>query len=220
MEKITVGKILAQVVKQNTRKKFEDFRNYTLVVESKFSQDKSKLEVQYHKQSKDLTDEELHYIHDYFSDEYHQIENIYIGMYRKSTLISIYTLLESSLHDLCEHLCRLNAYSESVTESRGEGVKRSINYLKKWAGVDITPINSSWAHISSMAKLRNCIVHCDGKISTYKLKKDIENIVCNNNDLSLVDVGRLSLNRRYLDVTINEIEVLLDSIYAQTLNVT
>ncbi|HDY7823454.1 TPA: hypothetical protein RQK13_004358 [Vibrio vulnificus] len=219
-KKTNMKKTLAQVVRRITQYRLEEFRLYTLELEGKFTSDKNKLEAEYQNAQKGLSTEELHYIDDYFSDEYHQIENVHVNIYRKSTLVAVYTLLETSLHDLCGHLKRLNDYPVCVTDLRGEGVVRSILYLQKLASLDLTPVNASWSHIQAMNKLRNCIVHCDGNITSYKSRNSIENIASQNSALSLVDDTKLRIERDYIDKTIDEVEKLLNFIYSQTLNIT
>ncbi|APX05897.1 MULTISPECIES: hypothetical protein [Gammaproteobacteria] len=219
-KKVNMNQVISEAIKSITKIKLEDFRNYTLELESKFISDKASLENSYNESKIGLSGEQLNELDDYFSDIYHDIENVYIVMYRKSTLVSLYTLLETSLNSLCVRLKQMNGYPVSVSDLKGEGVVRSINYLKMLASLDLQPVNPIWANIQAMNKLRNCIVHCDGNISSYKSASSVINIVANGTGLSLVDDKQLKIEREYIENIINDVESFLDYVYVEALSIT
>ena len=150
------NKFFEQIFRHQTNDKLEKFRGYTLEIESKFNADKSYLEKSYNEAIKDLSDEEIREIEDYFSDDYYLIEEIHVELYRKSTLVSVYSFLENSMNTLCRHLHKRHAYSIGLSDLRGEGIVRAKNYLEKLAGIDFSAVNGEWSHLMSFNKIRNC----------------------------------------------------------------
>ena len=79
-------------------------------------------------------------------------------MYRKSTLVSVYSFLESSMNGLCKHLSARHDYPVKLEDLRGKGIVRAKDYLEKLAKVDFDALNGEWSHLMTLNKIRNCIV--------------------------------------------------------------
>ena len=90
------------------------------------------------------------------------------SLQRRSALLTVYGYFEHELDKLCllyqsEKLFRLN-----LSDLNGKGVERSINYLEKVAGIDASKKSKEWNHIKRIQKIRNVIVHQDGKLNDHQ----------------------------------------------------
>lgn len=146
--------------------RLEDFREYTFDIESKFHTDKKKIASRYEELSKEFPEDRIDELYEDFSVEYGTIEETFIGMYRKSTLVSIYSFLEDSLNSLCKHLYSMHKYPITLDDLAGKGIVRAKVYLEKLAKVDFSKINTEWTDLSTLIRIRNCIIHCDGDIES------------------------------------------------------
>ena len=175
---------------------YYDFREYTLDVESKFNADKKRLDRSYDDAINGLSECE--------------IREIYVSMYRKSTIVSVYSFLENSLNNLCRNLCAKYGYPVTLVDLKGERIVRAKDYLEKLAKVDFSIPNGKWSDLQTLNKIRNCIVHCEGDIESSKSTFQIQNIVNNNSNLSLKDDRHIKIEREYVDFCITKTEDFLD----------
>lgn len=215
LQKMDKNKFFANIIKHQARDRLEEFRQYTLEIESKFDSDKNALSRSYDEAIKGLSEDEAREVEDYFSDDYYIIEEIHVGMYRKSTLVSVYSFLESSMNGLCKHLCSRHTYPVELNDLRGEGIVRAKDYLEKLAKVDFSSINGEWSHLMTLNKIRNCIVHSEGDIKASKSSSQLANIIANTLGVSLRNERNIKIEREYIDFSINKVEEFLDKLYQQ-----
>lgn len=213
--KFSKEKIIAQALSSISWSRLEEFRQYTRELEDKFENDKEKVSDAYNAAIKDLEEDDRNEIIDYFSDDYFIIEDIFIGMYRKSTLVSLYSFLENALNTLCIKLYSLKNYPVELKDIRGEGIVRSKVYLEKLGQIEFTHLNSQWSSLLTLNKLRNCIVHCEGNIKLSNNYTKLNNIINESDNLSLIDDRNIKIEREYIDFLITQIEKFLKDIYQQ-----
>jgi hypothetical protein len=213
--KITKKRMLAHIISSLTRDRLEEFRQYTQELETKFNIDKNKLSAAHDERIKNLTEQEIMEAGEYFYEDFHIIDEIYIGMYRKATLVSLDSFLENSLNILCRNLCSINNYSIMLEDLKDKGIIRAKNYLKKIAKIDFSQLNGEWGNLQSLRILRNCIVHCEGNIKLSGSKAKLQNIINNNCGLSLKYERDIQIERGYIDFSITQMENFLEKLFRQ-----
>jgi uncharacterized protein YutE (UPF0331/DUF86 family) len=100
----------------------------------------------------------------------------YANLLRKSFFISLYTFLETRLNQECVRRAKYSIDTTiALSDLYGRGIDRAKTYLVKVLGSTF-PFGTSqeWEEIKQYAKLRNSIVHNDGKIKKYNLQKYVE----------------------------------------------
>lgn len=208
-------KIIAKIFDGIIQYRLEQFRQYTLEIESKFDSDKKKLSGYYDEAKNELSEDEFREMGDIFADDYYMIEEIYIGIYRKSTLVSIYSFLESFLNKLCRHLYNQHKYPVKLEDLMGEGISRARIYLEKLAKVDFSALNGQWSDLRTLNKIRNCIVHCEGNIKLARNFDSLQNIINNNKSLSLINNEYIKIEREYIGFCIIKTEEFLSQLHQQ-----
>ncbi|WP_162816456.1 hypothetical protein [Halomonas sp. BN3-1] len=209
------SKLFEKIFRHQAKDKLERFREYTLEIECKFSADKNRLADSFSEATEGLNDDEIREVENYFSDDYYIIEEIHVGLYRRSTLVSVYSFLENSLNTLCGHLYKRHGYPVEVGDLHGEGIVRAKSYLEKLAGIDFSLLNGEWSTISSFNKIRNCIVHSEGNIKAARSTTQLKSIVTNSPGLSLKDERYIKIDREYIDAIITTVEKFMDKLYDQ-----
>ncbi|WP_375320663.1 hypothetical protein [Aliivibrio logei] len=213
--KLKQDKIAKFMLKSHIVLKLRDYKEYISDLESKFSNDRNVLLDEFKKESAQYSKDDWKLIEDFYADDYSEIKDTRLVLYRQSTLVSLYTYLESSLHLFCLYSRKRNGFVVNVSDYRGEGIVRSKEYLEKHGVLDVSLINGSWSNLQSFNKIRNCLVHCNGDLLTYKNKKQIISIVNNNKFLSLKEESSLIITKEYVDFIINEIESFLLEVHKQ-----
>src|SRR3989338_9735691 len=121
------------------------------------------------------------------SDALREIEFIYLRMHRYSAVLAAYSYLETSLNKICSDLQEANNILLSVTELHGDGINRCKIYLEKLAGIDFSSINGKWSGLTTLNKIRNCIMHADGDAEKVRGSDKFIKLVENSTDLSFIE---------------------------------
>lgn len=213
LQKMDKNKFFSNIIRRRAESRLNEFRQYTLEIEAKFDSDKNALSGSYKKAIEGLSEDDLREVEDFFSDDYYIIEEINVGLYRKSTLVSLYSFLENSMNGLCRHLGSRHTYPVSLNDLRGEGIVRAKDYLEKLAKVDFAALNGEWSHLMTLNKIRNCIVHSEGDIKASKSPDNLETIINITPGLSLRNERKIKIEREYINFCIDKVECFLKKLY-------
>ncbi|WP_321415467.1 hypothetical protein [uncultured Desulfobacter sp.] len=151
-----------------------------------------------------------------FSDKeaiYEFIRNL-----RYSSLVNLFSFLESSLNNLCLTLRKEMKIVISPEDLRHQGVIRSQIYLKKVCSVDFPSDGNDWKQIEKLNKVRNLIVHEQGIIKNKKENpgKKTFNVVNNTDGLSIKNDRQVIVEDNYFPKIIRNVKNLLDIVYKET----
>lgn len=101
---------------------------------------------------------------EYFAEEHYIIESIFLKSFRYSMVVTIYSLLEITMNDLCHYLCHSKKLSLNLDEIKGGDIERAKLYLSKVCPIDFPGRSAEWNDIQKVNKIRNGIVHAEGDI--------------------------------------------------------
>ena len=216
--KIAREEMFQDIIKRRTRDEFEDVRQYYEELEYKFASDKRRLSKRYdEKVGNRKLDPKLQYqLDEYFSEGHQIIESLYLKTFRYSIIVTIYSLLEISLNDLCHYLCNSKKLSLSLEELRGDGIERAKLYLTKACSIDFPESNNEWNEILKLNKIRNCIVHAQGDILHDKSPQKLKNIVANTTGIYLESDRFIRIESGYINTALSNTEKLLEAVYEES----
>jgi hypothetical protein len=86
----------------------------------------------------------------------------YPSIHRESIVLTIFSFLENELNNLCNILTQSVDSSVKLKDLKGQGVERSLLFLRKIAGFDFSSMSAEIDYIRSVNQLRNHIVHNGG----------------------------------------------------------
>lgn len=206
---------IALVTKMRSRIRLKNIRKYMEELEDKFNGDKESLLAAQESMLSENNTELRELVNRNFRDAYYSIDEIYLGQYRKSTLISIYSFLECTMMDLCD-LVQLSYYSPlGVKDLRGKGINQARLYLEKVAKINFEELNAEWAELVTLNRIRNYIVHADGVEDV--VSNDLSKVANRTQGLSIKQYGRLQVDHTYIDSSITTVENFLDKLYSKAL---
>lgn len=211
--KIFAKDLFSAVLKKQMENKLEQLRKYTLEIESKFSADKNDLKTEYEAAVRAAEEEDENSLLERFSETYYEIEEINTNIYRKSTLVYIYSFLENSMNAICRNLQKGNAYPVLVEDLKGEGIVRAKMYLEKLAEIDFIHLNTEWSKLMTLNKVRNCIVHVEGNFRLLNSPEKFETMINQTKGLSISRRSHLKVEREYVDFCIDAVESFLNSLH-------
>lgn len=117
-------------------------------------------------------------LNDSFDDEsFSGIEvDEFINLMRSSFFVSIYSYLEAQLNKECRESQHDTQIKISLDDIHGAGIYRAKTYLVKILDTSFPfDDDTTWEQIQWFNKIRNCIVHNEGKVKERDLIKYIEN---------------------------------------------
>ncbi|WP_203296774.1 hypothetical protein [Luteirhabdus pelagi] len=131
-----------------------------------------------------------HQIIDHYNDLDSQTWNLdgvfkehFPNLQRRSAFITLYSYLEHELDKLCILFKKSNNYAIELSDIKYNGIDRSVTYLSKIANLPIEKGDFRWGKLKSIQKIRNLIVHNDGKLIDLKgVIKESELKIVREND--------------------------------------
>jgi len=213
--KIDHGRMIIDIIKTRTEDEIEEVKQYYEELESKFASDKRRLSKRYDEKVRNgkLSLEIQYQLNEYFSEEYYIIENISLKAFRYSIIVTIYSLLESSLNNLCHFLHNLKKLTLSLEELRGAGIERAKLYLTKVCLIDFSENSNEWNEILKLNKIRNCIVHAQGDILNTKNPNKLRKIVAKTTGIGLESRRFIKIKSEYINTTLYNTKKLLEAVY-------
>jgi len=119
------------------------------------------------------SEEELGALELFFFEKEHKLEDIFPNMLRRSFFVAIYSLIEAQLNAICHDQERTKGLQLSVEDSTNsdKSIGRARKYLVKEAKICF-PDSPEWNKLRDYQKLRNCIVHNEGRLESGHKKHD------------------------------------------------
>jgi hypothetical protein len=92
---------------------------------------------------------------------YHRISHLI----KPDMLINIYGLVDFWLKEICKYQRRKNNLSLSYSDIKGnDDLHACHKYLTKYAGLNLTPVNVSYARLQELRVVRNQLIHHGGHL--------------------------------------------------------
>jgi len=180
-------------IAQQELTRFSSFHSQT---ESFWREQEEKLHKDYERKIHDSPENSHEEVfHKYVWEQY---QTLTPEFHRESLLISLYNFLENQMNTLCEKLAVSVDSRIELKDLNGKGVERAKLYLTKMVGIDFNRFGEEWGYIQDINKLRNCIVHNGGKISSAPNNK-LHEVIRKNSKLTKTETGYLSVGSDLID---------------------
>ncbi len=101
----------------------------------------------------------------------------YPTILRNSLFISIFSFFENELNQLCNLYKIFFNSTISLEDISGKGIVKAKKYLEKVVGLNLDSLNTEWSILANYKKIRNSLVHNDGKFKSLdELSKILDNV--------------------------------------------
>ncbi len=135
---------------------------------------------------------------------------------RKSFFVGVFSFLESELLSECHH--RKTQHKDillSLNDLAGQNsVDKAVTYLTKVLRLDNPSKFPEWNEIQNYKKLRNCIVHAQGRVDQMKSESDsrtLKGYIDQKKTLSLTLGEEVRLDKGFCEEALTTIGVFLRS---------
>ncbi|MHA1613443.1 MAG: hypothetical protein ACTSYJ_01285 [Candidatus Thorarchaeota archaeon] len=116
----------------------------------------------------ELSEEERDDWYDWNSDKHWDLTEKFPKLLNNSLFVTIYSCMESNVYGLSKRFEKSTPHNIELKDLKGKGIKLYQTYLKKVQGVDFPDTSSAWNRIKLFQKVRNFIVHSNGKLDSSK----------------------------------------------------
>ena len=101
------------------------------------------------------------------------VDRVYTSLFRGGILIQFCSLLEYTMGQVCAKL--IPEYEDEYKKKRGNWLKKNLKLLKNNGFTDIN--SEDILFFCDFITLRNCLVHCGGKIGEYKYPSKVKDSI-------------------------------------------
>lgn len=117
-------------------------------------------------------------IHQGLDDETWDLDTIFEthfpNLQRRSALITVFSFLENELDELCRLCQEEQSLKIAIKDISGKGIERATTYLDKIVGINTGRSAPIWRELTSIQKVRNIIVHQNGKLGSIQGERNAE----------------------------------------------
>jgi len=213
--KLNKGRMLKVLVQGHTLRQLDELEDYFQELERKFETDKKKISLRYEEATSKskLDPEEEADLAEYFSEEFQIIEDTFLKTFRYSMIVTICSVIEVALNDLCRYIRHLKELPLSLEDLRDDGLRRAETYLTKVCAIYFSTTAHEWNEIIKLSLIRNCIVHAQGNVNDTKSPSKIQNIIESTRHISLKNDKHIILEREFIVTSILNSKKLLNEVY-------
>ncbi len=115
------------------------------------------------------------------------VEEYFPNIQRGSLLMSIFTILEHGLNNLCNALKKNKDLKLKIDDMHGSSINRARLYLSKVAHLNLVSTEDSWSKLKDIQKIRNIFAHRAGELKPGKDDDKIRKIIKHSPHLAIKD---------------------------------
>ncbi|MDO8886079.1 hypothetical protein [Candidatus Oleimmundimicrobium sp.] len=150
------------------------------------------------KTGREFTREEKQDLGEHYAEIYRELTEELPLIFRNSLFVLSYSTIENFLNRYCKRAKEACGLKLTLNDLKDGGIERAKNYLKKVAEIDF-PENGEWAEIKHYNRIRNFIVHNDGKLDDSKKAEKVEKYIEKSD---LLDLEKSKINGKVVKKTI------------------
>ncbi len=154
------------------------------------------------KESENSSEEEREFLGGWYAGDFIQLQEIFPRIQRYSLFTTVMSSVESDLYRICVEIQNLQQTTKKFKKPRNNIIKGCIEYLEKCCGVDLSKLNIYIKEIDMYRRIRNCIVHSEGKNSDSK-PFEVETFCQQKPTLSIDRYGYIVLQENFLQIAMH-----------------
>jgi vacuolar-type H+-ATPase subunit I/STV1 len=160
-----------------------------------------------------LSEDEQQNYYEYYYDDLALVRDEYPSILRYSIITATYSSLERALLRIHYQKSK-DREGFKKYKNRNSDLDAILQYIRKEMEINFLHLADELNYIQNLNKVRNNIVHSNGRIFDDKFPKRIERVVEKSSNLEIVS-GELVVKKEYIDEMLLNVKSLLSSIHAQ-----
>jgi hypothetical protein len=189
-----------------------DIKELLELSESMLGRQCSELAKRLKKESENLSEEQREFLVGWFSVDFSQLQEIFPRIQRYSLFTTVMSSVESDLYRICVEIQNLQPTTKKFKKPRNNIIKGCIEYLEKCCRTDLSKLDIK--EIDMYRRIRNCIVHSEGKNSDSK-PLEVETFCQQKPTLSIDKHGYIVIEENFLQIVIHVITEFFKSLIGE-----
>jgi len=165
------------------------------------------------KESENSSEQEREFLGGWYADDFIQLQEIFPRIQRYSLFTTVMSSAESDLYRICIAIQNLQQTTKKFKKPGNNIIKGCIEYLEKCCGVDLSKIIYI-TEIDMYRRIRNCIVHSEGKNSDSK-PFEVETYCQKKPTLSIDRYGYIVIEENFLQIAMHVITEFFKSLIVE-----
>lgn len=183
-----------------------DIKELLDLSESVIQRQCSKLKKKLDKESLKATEEEKEFLAGWYAGDFIQYKEVFPKIQRYSLFTTLMASAEYDLFRICVEMQHILKKEKEFKKPRVAIIKNCLTYLEKECDVDFSKFSIYVDEIEMYQRLRNCIVHSDGK-NTDPFPAEVEKYCQERPTLTIDRHGHLVLKENFLNIVIHIITI-------------
>ncbi len=197
----------------------DDFDEYSFLLETVFEQKQSKLSKKIDREINTDREYDEQEIIEFYLDDLNQVGAVFPSFFRKSLLISLYSLLENELKKLCEKIEFSLIEEQKYKEGNGNYVNNAKLYINSACQINSAFLGETWDIIDKYRRTRNILIHDGGRVyhDSDKYKK-IEVFISTESETKYIEVtnsGYMFFEKEFVDLFMATIKNLFKELFLE-----
>jgi hypothetical protein len=153
--------------------------------------------------------------------ESRRLDHIFPMTLHYSFVVLIFLEIENRLKITCDVIKQVRELPLRSKDLRGDTLEQCMLFLDKFVSIGREQV-VNWQAISDLAKVRNCIVHTNGRVEDSKDKIYLYTLIKKHpeffklTETSLVEEGRLMVEHNYCFTTTAKAKDFFEDIFVKT----
>lgn len=143
----------------------------------------------------------------FFEERY---ESDFPSKFRYSFLVLLLIVVETRLRAACNEITKRRDLELKEKDLKGVAIERAKTFLDKVANVPVRD-QEAWQWLKDFQKVRDCIVHANGRIEVSRDKKRLKELCKKDFGLS-IDAGSLMIEHEYCTKTLKIAQSFFDQL--------
>ena len=189
-----------------------NLREYVRKLEDVLRNELEKFNLRVEEETSKLPEHQKEEFYNFCSGEYWQLTEVFPHIFRSSLFVTCYSFFEHELNELCGYFHKHQSCPIKINDLKGDGIFRAKIYLKKVVGIEFPDQSTSWEDIVDYNKIRNIIVHNNGKLDDSQKSKRIEEFIKKKSSIKLNNLKFIKFNDNFSLEIISTIKEFLDEL--------
>jgi len=161
----------------------------------------------------DLPEDQKYFLEACYSEDLQKIEKLFPRIQRYSLFTTAMSMIEGSVVMLCRGAKQIFNLTEEFDTTKPNVIKRGIQYLEKNLGIITDRYKYYIEFVDSLRKIRNCIVHEEGRVTGRKDESDIRNFISTMPTIELDEFDRILILKGFIDSSSHTANFLIQRLF-------
>ncbi len=160
-----------------------------------------------------LPEDERYFLAECYAEDLQKTEEVFPRIQRYSLFITAMSMIEGSIVILCRGAKQIFNLNDELNTKKSNVINRGIKYLEEKLGISTNEYKDYIDFVDSLRKIRNCIVHSEGRVSERNDESAIRCFVSTIPTLEIDKFDRILILEGFIDSSTHTANLLIQRLF-------